>query len=152
MNCLLLLASLLLGTTLACTIQNTNSGVCTSKYLPSTYASNDGDIGLDAINKAKTQWEKEMPFCGRWITSYYSPCVPSRPTNEWAPADKNFQLGRLTTDEKADITSVRTKDDWVENYVSQFVETRIERERADGNRHFYKNKDCQEAFARFTCW
>ncbi|KAL3801115.1 hypothetical protein HJC23_002408 [Cyclotella cryptica] len=144
--------------TTACNIHGTNSGICTNKYHPSTYATNGDELDLNAIQQAKAQWMADMPYCGRWIASYYFPCVPSSPTNEWAHPDANFEFGRLTTGggdgTMTDASSVKTKDKWVEETVTNTIQSRIEAERAKGKSHyhFYQNKDCQEAFARYSCW
>ncbi|KAL7473363.1 hypothetical protein ACHAXS_013812 [Conticribra weissflogii] len=152
---LLLVASTLKIFGTACKIHGTDSGVCTNKYLPSTYSLDKNDEkDLNAIQKAKDIWNAEIPFCGRWIASYYSPCVPSRPTSEWMAVDANFPFGRLSSDDNVDVYSVRNKDSWVEEMVTSTVEARIEMEKQKGKRHyrFYKNKDCQEAYSRYFCW
>ena len=137
----------------SCSIHNTQSGICTKKYLPSTYSSKEGDLA--AIQQAKAHWQNEMPFCGKWIANYYSPCVPSRPTRTWLEADGHFPFGRLSSDDgEEDVYSVRTKDAWVEETVSITIQARIEMGKKKGRKHFrfHKNKDCQEAYARYSCW
>ena len=144
-----------LNSALACNIHGTNSGICTSKYHPSSYAIDGDELNLEAIQRAKEQWQADMPYCGRWIASYYNPCVPARPTKEFQAPDINFEFGRLMTGEPAtDVASIQTKDKWVEDTVANTIASRIEREREKGSNHyhFYQNKDCQEAFARFSCW
>ena len=158
MNLLMLLplASVVVISTqqaVACKVHGTDSGVCTTKYHPSSYSADELD--LDAVQQAKVQWQADMPYCGRWIASYYSPCVPSRPTKEWESSDVNFQFGRLMASETMiDVASIQTKDKWVEETVINTIQSRIEREREQGSNHyhFYENKDCEEAFARYSCW
>jgi hypothetical protein len=138
----------------SCRIHGTDSGQCTVKYLPETYSTHGNEHDLEAIQIAKSHWMADMPYCGRFIANYYSPCVPSKPTPEWTSPDANFQYGRLTTEEQSDTASILAKDQWVEATVSSTISQRIEMERQKGSNHykFYKNKDCQEAFARYTCW
>jgi hypothetical protein len=158
MNLLLICSILQPYFTMACNIHGTNSGICTNNYHPSTYAPNGDELNLDAIQKAKTQWMADMPYCGRWIASYYSPCVPSQPTSKWSARDANFEFGRLMRGNSdgtmTDVASIQTKDKWVEDTVTNTINTRIEMEKALGNghHHFHQNKDCQEAYARYTCW
>ncbi len=151
-----LLAILLLAQstfTLGCVIHGTDSGVCTREYLP---ASSE----LSAIEEAKTKWMADMPFCGRFVASYYSPCVPSKPTKEWTTADANFPHGRIATSSSSnvesnvnvDVHSIRAKDAWVEQSVSSTIQGRIESEKEQGTRHYFRNKDCQEAYSRYMCW
>ena len=127
----------------SCNIHGTNSGICTNKYLPSTYGGDS--LNLEAIQKAKAEWQKDMPYCGKWIASYYSPCVPSKPNQEWISPDANFEFGRLLEDQ----SNIQAKDKWVQETVDSTIESRIESEREKGSNHyhFYQNKDCQEAFA-----
>ena len=133
-----------LATSFGCAIHGTDSGVCTKKYLPTSSE-------LSSLEEAKSRWMADMPFCGRFISSYYSPCVPSKPTIEWTAADANFLSGRLSTDGE-DIASIRNKDSWVEENVSRAVQARIDTEKEQGSSHYFRNKDCQEAYARYTCW
>ena len=110
---------------------------------------------LDSIEEAKTIWLADMPFCGRWIASYFSPCVPSTPTKEWAAADENFPGGRLSiSDGQEDVVSIRNKDKWVETTVNKAIASRIEQEKQQGKSHYryFRNDDCQEAYAKYTCW
>ena len=96
-----------------------------------------------------------MPFCGRFIASYYSPCVPSNPTQEWLEPDANFPEGRLiSTDSQEDIHSIRAKDKWVQDSVTSTISTHVESEKIKGSSHYhyFRNNDCQEAFARYSCW
>lgn len=53
-----------------------------------------------------------------------------------------------------DTVSIQTKDNWVQKTVASTIANRIEKERELGSNyyHFYQNKDCQEAYAKFTCW
>lgn len=143
---------------LACNIHGTNSGICTNEYRPSSYAIDGNALNVEAIQQAKAKWQSDMPYCGRYIANYYSPCVPSRPSDEWASPDANFQFGRLmkgeTKETMTDVASIQTKDKWVEETVTSTIQSRIELEREQGSSHyhFYQNKDCQEAFARYSCW
>ena len=159
---LLLVITLLLTiqSTFGCQIHNSNSGVCTKKYLPTSPE-------LDAIEEAKTRWQADLPYCGRFVSSYYSPCVPSKPTDAWIAPDANFPNGRLATsdqknvvgvigggDEEEDVHSIRSKDAWVEQTVTRTIQARIDLEKQQGSSHYhyFRNKDCQEAYARYTCW
>lgn len=130
-----------------CTIHNSDSGICTNKYLPTSTEIND-------IENAKTRWLADMPYCGRWIASYYAPCVPSKPTPAWLAADANFPDGRLTNDRGLDIDLIRNKDRWIEDTVTNTIQARIglEKEQGSSHYHYFRNNDCQEAYARYTCW
>ena len=112
-----------------CKIHGTESGVCSYRYLPSTYQ--DGfRSDLEAIKIANQNWANKtdgpckngeathcMPFCGRYIASYYAPCVPK---------------------------AIREKDRWVEEQVTAIIEKRIELEnRKEAKKRFMKNKACQ---------
>ena len=147
----LLLLSAIATAACGCYIHNTDSGFCTRKYLP---ASSE----LADIESAKKRWTADLPFCGRFIASYYAPCVPSLPIDEWRSADINFPDGRLDSSSTgglgADVDSIRNKDRWVEETVANSIEARIESERRQGsqNYHYFRNKDCQEAYARYACW
>ncbi|KAL7550820.1 hypothetical protein ACHAWF_014030 [Thalassiosira exigua] len=133
-----------LGTASGCLLHGSESGICTIKYLP-------GSSDLEALENSKRVWEAELPFCGRWIASYYSPCVPAQPTKEWVAADANFPEGRLTSGQE-DIHSIRKKDKWVEQTVTNAIQARIDLEKRQGTSHYSRNRDCQEAFSRFSCW
>lgn len=140
----------LLAATSACYVQNTDSGVCTTKYLPASSS-------LEDIERARERWTADLPFCGRYIASYYAPCVPGRPTDAWTAPDPHFPEGRLADpdDERDDARySVRSKDRWVERMVTGTIAARIEREKELGSRHYhyFRNEDCQEAYARYACW
>lgn len=140
---------------LTCDIHGTNSGICTNEYHPSSYAIDGDELDVQAIQQAKIKWQSDMPYCGKYIANYYSPCVPSRPSTEWASPDANFQFGRLMKGEsKTDVASVQTKDNWVRETVTSTIQGKIELEREQGSNHYHfnQNKDCQEAFARYSCW
>lgn len=95
---------------------------------------------------------QDLPYCGRWIASYYSPCVPSKPTEEWTAAGANFPDGRLiSSDDQVDIYSIRAKDAWVEQTVTNAIQARIDLEKQNGSSHYhyFRNKDCREAYARY---
>ncbi|KAL9189140.1 hypothetical protein ACHAXT_011630 [Thalassiosira profunda] len=142
----LLLAVLAASTSCACVLHGTDSGVCTSRYLPAS-------TELESLEAAKDLWTQDMPFCGRFIASYYKPCVPSLPTKEWAAADANFPDGRIiSSDARVDAQMIRKKDSWVEESVTSAVQARVEAEKQRGSRHYRGNKDCEEAFARYQCW
>lgn len=62
----------------ACMLHGTDSGICTTRYLPETYGG-----GLQGMELASQQWKlgtdgpcKDgeadhcMPFCGKWIGEY----------------------------------------------------------------------------------
>ena len=114
----------------SCKIHGTESGVCSYRYLPSTYQ-NGIRSDLEAITIANQNWANEtdgackngegahcMPFCGRYIASYYPPCVPK---------------------------ATRDKDRWVEEQVTSIIERRIGLEkRKEAKKRFMKNKACQE--------
>jgi hypothetical protein len=77
-----------------------------------------------------------MPFCGRYIASYYPPCVPN--PGVALERDQNFPNGRFQ-----DHTT-RAKDRWVEEQVMYIIENRVEMERKkESKKRFYKNKSCQ---------
>ena len=106
----------------------------TKKYLPSSSE-------LAAIEESKALWTTDMPFCGRWIASYYKPCVPSRPTEAWAAADGNFPAGRLigrVDDGPEDVTSIRNKDKWVEGTVAAAIQSRIDLEKENRQHHYFR--------------
>ncbi len=120
---------LLLQPILSCKIQGTESGVCTYRYLPSTYL--DGIRSeLEAIQLANQNWANDtqgpckhgegdhcMPFCGKYIANYYPPCVPE---------------------------NTRAKDRWIEEQVATIIDNRIELEKKkQTKRRFYKNRACQ---------
>lgn len=133
-----------------CAIHNSNSGVCTKKYLPT---SDD----LQAIEESTIRWKADLPFCGKYIGNYYPPCVPAQPTTDWTAADANYPDGRLALRDGGDaypedVFSIRSKDKWVEETVTSTIESRIELEKQQGSRHYFKNKDCQEAYGRYLCW
>ena len=134
-----------------CIIHSSNSGVCTKKYLPVS-----GD--LQAIEESTSRWKVDLPFCGKYVGNYYPPCVPTLPTSAWTAADANFPDGRLAlsdgdnTHHPEDVFSIRSKDKWVQETVTTSIESRIELERQHGSRHYFKNKDCQEAYGRYMCW
>ena len=159
---LLLVITLLLLTiqsTFGCQIHNSDSGVCTKKYLPTS-------TELDAIEEAKTRWQADLPYCGRFVASYYSPCVPSKPTDAWIAPDANFPNGRLAASGQKnvvigdvsggeeDVHSIRSKDAWVKQTVTRTIQARVDLEKQQGSSHYhyFRNKDCQEAYARYTCW
>ncbi len=131
-------------TSSGCVLHNTDSGVCTHKYLPSS-----------SEHEARARALEDMPFCGGWIANYYAPCVPSTPNEAWTAADANFPQGRLVTnDGRVDIHSIRSKDAWINETVTNSIKSRIEFETKQGssNYHYFRNKDCQDAYARYTCW
>ena len=147
---LLLLIALLviiISPSCGCVIHNSDSGICTTRYLP---ISRD----LQAIEESKKLWQADLPFCGQYIASYYSPCVPATPTSAWVAADANFPTGRIVDtvdgndDGKEDVHSIRNKDRWVEQTVASTIQSRIDLDKHDP----FKNRDCQEAYAKFTCW
>jgi len=113
---------------------------------------------LQDIEEAKARWQKDLPFCGKYISNYYLPCVPAQPTSDWTALDANFPDGRLAlsdgdnTHHPEDVFSIRSKDKWVQETVTTSIESRIELERQHGSRHYFKNKDCQEAYGRYMCW
>jgi hypothetical protein len=152
-HALTLLLVVLTPSSFGCTIHNTDSGICTNKYFPLSSQ-------LDAISRAKTLWMADMPYCGRWIASYYSPCVPARPTVAWTAADANFPDGRLggsssgSDDGRVDVHSIRAKDAWIARAVTSAIQSRIDIEMQQGSKHhrYFQNDDCQEAYARYTCW
>ncbi|KAL7430155.1 hypothetical protein ACHAXM_002056 [Skeletonema potamos] len=122
----------------ACMIQNTDSGVCSYKYLTTPQAT------LEQIDEARRRWQKDLPFCGKYVNNY-PPCVPlsSSSTPSW-----------LSDDAKEDNNIIRAKDRWVQDTVTNTIAERIEQERALGKSHYryFQNKDCQDAFAAYTCW
>ena len=87
-----------------------------------------------------------MPFCGRYINSYPA-CVPSSSTSrsfpEWISSDTN-----------EDLNAIREKDRWVQQETDATIAERIEQERLLGKKHYryFRNKDCQDAYAAYTCW
>lgn len=125
----LLLPSLLAYPVYSCKIQGTDSGVCTYRYLPSTYQDGSQNA-LEAITKANRNWANAtdgpcnngeadhcMPFCGKYIANYYPPCVPK---------------------------DTRKKDRWIEEQVASIIEKRIELEKKkQAKKRFLKNKACQ---------
>ncbi|KAL7452063.1 hypothetical protein ACHAWC_004482 [Mediolabrus comicus] len=44
------------------------------------------------------------------------------------------------------------KDEWVEETVTNTIATRIEQEKSLGTTHYFRNQDCQDAYAAFSCW
>ncbi len=145
---ILLSSALLVIPSHQCKIQGTESGVCTYRYLPSTYQ--DGiRSNLEAIGMASQNWANGtdgpcrdgqadhcMPFCGRYIANYYPPCVPNNGVA--LERDQNFPNGRFQ-----DHTT-RAKDRWIEEQATSIIENRIEKERRkQSERRFYKNKACQ---------
>ena len=115
--------------TYSCKIHGTESGVCSYRYLPSTYQ--DGiRSDLEAIEMSNKNWANKtdgpckngeadhcMPFCGRYIASYYPPCVPK---------------------------ATRDKDRWIEEQVTVIIEKRLDLEkRKEAKKRFLKNKACQ---------
>jgi len=149
-----LLVVVIAAPSFGCVIHNSDSGICTTRYLP---ISSD----LQAIEESKKLWQADLPFCGQYIASYYSPCVPATPTNAWVEADAKFPAGRLLdisssgTDNdnnddgnKEDVYSIRYKDRWVEQTVTSAIQSRIGLDKHDP----FKKKDCQAAYAKFTCW
>ena len=144
------LAHLFVQLSFGCVIHNSNSGVCTKKYLPVS-------DNIQAIEEAKARWQADLPFCGKYIGNYYSTCVPANPTSDWTAADANFPDGRLALSDSdeghlEDVYSIQSKDKWIEETVTSTVESRIELEQQRGSRHYFKNKDCQEAYGRYMCW
>ncbi len=65
--------------------------------------------------------------------------------------DANFLDGRLIRDERADLHSIRSKDHWVEQTVTSTISNRIDCEKEQGSNkyHYFRNKDSQEACARY---
>ena len=107
--------------------------------------------------EAKARWQADLPFCGRYIGNYYPPCMPANPTSDWTAIDANYPEGRLALSDgdnahPEDVFSIQSKDKWVKETVTSVIETRIELEQQRGSRHYFKSKDCQEAYARYTCW
>ena len=152
---------------LACQLHGSDSGICTDRYLPATFGG-----GLEDIEDAAKQWQngtdgpcKEgqadhcMPFCGRWIASYYRPCIPAP---MFLLKDQNFPEGRHGKH------TVREKDRWVEETVTAIIDARIAVESnitaqklgVDENGvkgrktavRFYGNPDCRHAYKRYFCW
>ena len=109
-----------------------DSGVC----LYSFFQSNNDD-NKDAITKRWNCYDNEqcMPFCGKWIADYYSPCVPS--IQKITKADRNFPQGRFHKH------STFMKDQWIKQKVEHVFE---ESQRSRG--YFYNNEDCRKAFER----
>jgi hypothetical protein len=128
----------------ACIIQNNDSGVCTYKYTTSSKAT------LEQIEAAKQRWEEDLPFCGHYV-HYYPVCVPAASSQSWSDQRVNLFV---SSDEKEDKESIKVKDKWVQEYVSSTIATKIDQERSLGKSHYhyYRNKDCRDAFAAFTCW
>jgi hypothetical protein len=153
-HALTLLFVALTPSSFGCIIHKTDSGICTNKYLPSSNQ-------LDAIARAKALWMADMPYYGRWIANYYSPCEPARPAAAWTAPDANFPDGRLggsssssSDDGGVDVHSIRAKDSWVERTVTSAIQSRIDIEMQHGSKHhrYLQNDDCQEANASYTCW
>lgn len=124
-----LISCIFLHSSFSCKIHGTESGVCTYRYLPSTYQ--DGVRNeLERIEIANTHWANGtkgpcengeadhcMPFCGKYIANYYPPCVPKE---------------------------TRAKDRWIEEQATAIINNRIELEKQkQEKRRFYKNKACQ---------
>jgi hypothetical protein len=124
----------------ACMIQNTDSGVCSYKYLTTPQAS------LEQIEAARQRWEEDLPFCGKYINNY-PPCVPA------SSSSKSFP-DWLSDDAKGDKNVIRVKDRWVQETVTNTIAERIEQERLLGKSHYryFRNTDCQDAYAAYTCW
>lgn len=154
----------------ACHIHGTDSGVCSFRYLPSTYM-NETVNEKKAREIAKSQWANGtdgscmqgegdhcMPFCGKYIAAYYPVCVPKTQAFD---GDHNFPRGRFK------YHTVQSKDRWVERTVASMIEQRIALETNKTARQlgvdehgkpgktrvrFHKNRDCQEAYKRYFCY
>ena len=105
------------STVTGCMIQGTDSGVCSYKYLTTSQAT------LKEIEAAKERWQLDMPFCGRYVSSY-APCVPASSSTsssvpEWLSSDSN-----------QDLNAIQEKDRWVELQTVQTIEERIEWQRS----------------------
>lgn len=153
---------------LSCKIQGTDSGVCTDEYLPSTY----GDDRTLSVQVAQKRWmngtdgpcrngegDHCMPFCGKWIANYYAPCVP---------APMSFAQSKGYPGGRHKKFSVREKDRWVEETVTNVIANRIKIEinktamelgvNENGKKgkntpiRFYNNPDCMEAYKKYFCW
>jgi len=137
---LLILSLAVIARASACMIQNTDSGVCSYKYLTTSQAT------LEQIEAAKGRWESDMPFCGKYINSY-PPCVPASSTSRSAPE-------WISSDANEDLNAIREKDRWVQQETDAMIAERIEQERILGKKHYryFRNKDCQDAYAAYTCW
>mmetsp|Transcript_25604 Transcript_25604/g.40203 ORF Transcript_25604/g.40203 Transcript_25604/m.40203 type:complete len:247 (-) Transcript_25604:49-789(-) len=124
----------------ACMIQNTDSGVCSYKYLTSSQAS------LDQIEAARERYENDMPFCGKYVNSYPT-CVPASSTSPTVPE-------WLSSDANEDTNAIRAKDTWLEQETAKTIADRIEQERSLGKSHYryFRNKDCQDAYTAYICW
>mmetsp|Transcript_7811 Transcript_7811/g.14717 ORF Transcript_7811/g.14717 Transcript_7811/m.14717 type:complete len:201 (+) Transcript_7811:1570-2172(+) len=157
--------------TFACDIHGTDSGVCSFRYMPSTYI-NDTVNEKKARAIAKSQWANDtegpclhgegdhcMPFCGKYIAAYYPVCVPKTQSLD---GDYNFPNGRFK-----DHTRIQSKDRWVERTVVSIIEQRIVIETNKTARklgvdehgqlgktkvRFHNNRHCQEAYKRYFCY
>lgn len=137
---LIILSLAVIARASACIIQNTDSGVCSYKYLTSSQAN------LDQIEAARERWEKDIPFCGKYVNNY-PVCVPASSTSPSVPE-------WLSSDANEDLEAIRAKDSWVEQETAKTIAERIEQERLLGKsqHRYYRNKDCQDAYAAYTCW
>ena len=131
------------STVSGCMIQNTDSGVCSYKYLTTSQAT------LEEIEAAKERWQLDMPFCGRYVSSY-APCVPASSSTSSSVPEWLFSSDSTNQD----LNAIQEKDRWVELQTVQTIEERIEQERLLGKNHYryYGNKDCQDAYAAYVCW
>lgn len=155
---------------LACHIHGTDSGLCSFRYMPSTYL-NETVNEKKAREIARSQWANGtegpcmngegdhcMPFCGKYIAAYYPVCVPK---SQAINGDHNFPNGRFK------YHTIQSKDRWVERTVASTIEQRIAVETNKTARklgvdehgqpgktkvRFYKNRDCQEAYKRYFCY
>lgn len=85
-----------------------------------------------------------MPFCGKYVNSY-PVCVPGSSTSPSVPE-------WLSSDANEDLDAIRAKDSWVEQETAKTIAEKIEQERLLGKSHYSRNKDCQDAYAAYTCW
>jgi len=143
-NIILILLAVIAQLTVAsaCLIQGTYSGVCSYKYTTSSQAT------LEQIESAKIRWESDLPFCGKFV-HYYPTCVPAASSSRSYDDIPNFLV---SSDDNADVVSIREKDEWVEETVTNTIATRIEQEKSLGTAHYFRNQDCQDAYAAFSCW
>jgi hypothetical protein len=128
-----------------CEIMGIDSGYCEYQYLPETYI-NETTKERAARKIAQSKWncddESCMPFCGKYLASYYPFCAPS------PPAIAMFQNH-----------TIRSKDRWIEEQVTSTIANRIAIETKglgeDGQKakkRFHKNRACQDAYKRYACW
>ncbi|KAL7498343.1 hypothetical protein ACHAWT_009391 [Skeletonema menzelii] len=117
------LALAVIATASGCMIQDTNSGVCSHKYLTTSQAT------LEQIEAAKERWESDLPFCGKYINSY-TPCMPED-LNAIREKDRWVQLQATKT-------------------VEERIEK--ERLLGKKHYRYYRNKDCQDSFNAYMCW